>query len=185
MKRSCLAVALLLLAAACAQCTLVEPKRVKIGDAYSVEAQIAWSKATEGKREIWTVDGPSLESLQFFKGLETGDTLFKPGRDEELPLFDAGMKPGEVLEFVVDSLSRRGGANIEPAGLRPASFGSETGFRFELTLQTGDGLLLRGAALGAVLEERLYLILYTGTETYYFDKYKDTVDSLFGSVELI
>ena len=185
MKRLSLVVAVLLLVTACAQYTLVEPERVKIGNTFSVDAQIAWSKATDGKRETWTVDGPSLESIQFFKGLKTGEALFRKGKDEELPEFDAEMKPNEAMEFVVDSLSRRGANNVEPTGLRPVAFGPETGYRFEITFQTGDGLLMHGAALGATLEDRFYLILYTGTATYHFDKYKDEVDDLFASIEMI
>ena len=51
--------------AACAQYSLVEAERVKIGNAYSVDPQIAWSKLQVGDFEIWTVDGANLESLQF------------------------------------------------------------------------------------------------------------------------
>ncbi len=66
--------------AACAQYSLVEAKKQKIGSAYTVEAQIAWNKHSEGKVELWTVDGPALEAVRFFKGLSAGDTLFQRPR---------------------------------------------------------------------------------------------------------
>ena len=80
MGRFAAIVFLLTVLAACAQYSLVEAKKQKIGGTYTVEAQIAWSKYSEGKVEIWTVDGPALEAVRFFKGLDDGDSLFKRPR---------------------------------------------------------------------------------------------------------
>lgn len=185
MKRFLILLGFLPLLGACTQYSLIEPERVEIGGAYSVDSQISWSKQVVGKTEIWTVDGPGLEAVQFFKGLEDGDTLYKPLPDEDLPVFESDMRASEVMEFVVDSLSRRGAAGIEASGLRPETFGSVPGYRFDLTFQTTDGLMMRGMAFGAVIEEELQLILYTGTRTYYFDRYEDRVEDLFASIETI
>ncbi|MCH7636032.1 MAG: hypothetical protein IIA36_15300, partial [Proteobacteria bacterium] len=40
---------LALLIAACVQYSLVKAEKVAIGDVYTVDAQIAWNKKTEGK----------------------------------------------------------------------------------------------------------------------------------------
>ena len=54
MGRIAVIAVLLAVLAACAQYSLVEAKKQTIGGAYTVEAQIAWSKHSEGKLEIWT-----------------------------------------------------------------------------------------------------------------------------------
>lgn len=184
------AIAVLLIAlAACAQYSLVKAKTQKIGGAYTVEAQIDWNKRAEGKLEWWTVDGPGLEVLRFFKGLDDGDALFtRPAgmaKGIKFPAYRAGMTASEVMEFVVESLGRAGAADLEARGLQPAQFGSVPGFRFELTFATGSGLEMRGLAAGAVIEDALHLILYTGTRVHYFPKYRDDVERLLGSIELI
>ncbi len=171
--------------AACTQYSLVEAERVKIGDAYSVDPQIAWSKLQVGDFEIWTVDGANLESLQFHSGIEPGDTLYERADDEDLPVFDTDMKPNQVMEFVVDSLARQGANDIQTSGLRPADFGQLRGYRFEFTFQTNDGLQMRGLALGTVIEDELHLMLYMGASTYYFEKYLDRVERIFASIETV
>ena len=169
--------------AACTQYSLVERERVKIGKAYSVDPQIAWSKLQVGDFEIWTVDGANLESLQFHTGIEPGDTLYQRIADEDLPVFDADMKPNEVMEFVIDSLARQGANDIQTSGLRPAEFGQLRGYRFDFDFETNDGLQMRGLALGTVVEDKLHLVLYMGASIYYFDKYRDQVERIFASID--
>jgi hypothetical protein len=44
---------------------------------------------------------------------------------------------------------------------------------------------MSGLAAGAVIEDALYLILYTGARVYYFPKYRDDVERLLGSIQMI
>ncbi len=189
MRRIATIAILLVTLAACTHYSLVEAKTQKIGGAYTVEAQIDWNKHVEGKVEWWTVDGPGLEVLRFFKGLDDGDALFaRPAgtaKDIKFPAYRAGMTASEVMEFVIDSLGRAGAAEVEARGLQPAQFGSVPGFRFELTFATGNGLEMSGLAAGAVIEDVLHLILYTGARIHYFPKYREEVERLLGSIEMI
>ncbi len=189
MKRHLLIAFLLLALSACAQFSLVEAKKQKIGGAYTVDAQIAWNKSTEGKMELWTVDGPSLESIRFFKGLGDGDVLFKPKRTTKekakLPTFRAKMTPNDIMDLVSDSIARAGASDVQTAKLKPIDFGAVSGFRFDLTFLSSDGLEIDGMVAGAVIEEKLHLIIYTGARLHYFPKYKDHVEQLIGSVEII
>ena len=189
MRRIATIAVLLITLAACAQYSLVKAKTQKIGGAYTVEAQIDWNKHAEGKVEWWTVDGPGLEILRFFKGLDDGDALFvRPrgtAKEIKFPAYRAGMTANEVMEFVVESLGRAGAADLEARGLQPVRFGAVPGFRFELTFATGQGLEMSGLAAGAVIEDALHLILYTGARVHYFPKYRDDVERLLGSIEMI
>ncbi len=183
--RKLLAPLLLLALAACSQYSAVEAKRVVIGGAYSVDPQRVWSKSTEGKTEIWTVHGPLLQAVVFFKNIEDGDTLYEPrNSDEDLPEFDSGMRANEVMEFVVDSMTRRGSQNVEATNLRPAKFGSQKGFRSDLNYQNDDGLFMQAIVCGAVMGGKLQLILYKGAKSYYFPRYQQEVEAILRSIQI-
>ena len=85
-----------LLLANCSVYKLVPPGKIKIGNAFSAQPQIAWSKYEFGKNESWTIDGLALQSLQFTKGLEDGETLYDPALVKSsfaLPKFSKKMSP--------------------------------------------------------------------------------------------
>ena len=185
LRRFAIFVVLSVLLNACAQITLVEPKRQKIGGAFSVEPQIAWNRIPADKIEVWTVDGVGLQAVRFFKGIKDQETLFKSEEDAKLPVFRADMTPSDVMELVVDTLSRSGASQVEARGLRPADLGDAPGFRFEFAFLDADGLEGDGLASGAVIDNRLFMILYTGSRIHYFPKHKDHVDKLLQSVETI
>lgn len=182
-------VALTCLLSACVQYTLVEKsKRVTFDDTYSLAPQIAWSKHSEGDVELWTVDGPLLQELLFFSGIANGKPLFPPqpqAKEKELPVFGEKMTALEVRDLLVATLSRRNQFSVKTTNLRPWQFGSIDGFRFGLSLVTSDGLNKQGFAVGTVRNDKLYLIAFSAAEVHYYGKYKDTVEQLLGSIEVI
>jgi hypothetical protein len=166
--------------------SLVEPGRHQFDDEFSVSSKLAWSQLAFGERHVWTIDGAGLEAVWFYAGIEDGDALItNVDQDEDAPRFDSDMRPNEVMELVVDSLGLIGSVNVEGTGLRPAEFGSVKGFRFELTLQTQEGLIKRGLAVGAMQDGKLQLIVYLAADLYYYDKYLDEVENILASVEMI
>jgi hypothetical protein len=167
----------------CAAYTLVEPRRVRIAETYSVEPQIAWSAVASGKIEAWTVDGFFLQAVRFYRGIEDGEPLVPGGPDEpRRPRFRAAMAPTEIVELFVDTFSRA--ARIEVRDLRPAPFGTAPGFRFEGSWVTARGLEREITAAGAVLHGRLHLIVYEGAALHHFGKHRDDVERLIRSVRL-
>ncbi|MFB3151000.1 MAG: hypothetical protein ACE10M_10595 [Alphaproteobacteria bacterium] len=176
---------LALLIAACVQYSLVKAEKVAIGDVYTVDAQIAWSKKTEGKTEIWTVDGPLLQELRFIKGIEDGDALFRGRAGKKLPPFKSKMTAIEIKELFETSLAQIGVARLKTLNLRPESFGKVAGFRFEFTYALKNGLEKQGFALGAVIDEKLHMIIYSGTRLHYYPKHKDDVERLVRSIRMI
>ena len=164
---------------------ILPPGRTEIGKTYTVDSQIEWSRISHESVDIWTVDGPWLETVQFFKNVGSGDTLFQPIGEEQLPVFDSDMRSSAVVEFVVDSWAVRGANDIKTFDLRPAMFGTAVAFRFDLQFFNQDGLLIKGMVLGAIINNELQLIIYTAPATHYFEKYRATVENVFNSVELI
>jgi hypothetical protein len=195
-NRGIILLAIVFLLSACAHYTLVEPVKRDIGGGYSVEPQIAWSRAAYGKIEIWTVDGPALEAIQFFNGIGDGETLFPAygKQKEKLPQFKKDMTASEVMEFIVDSIMAPGfqspvGPNMKGTGaesihLRPFNFGEHPGYRFELSFLSHEGLEYEGFVVGTIKEDKLYLICYTGTRQYYYPKYKSYVEQIVASIDM-
>jgi hypothetical protein len=174
----------LLALAACTTYGSVGLERHKIADLYSVNPQIQWNRYTDGELEVWTVDGPLLNSLQFTPALADGDPLYRIEGRDEVPRFRSNMSESEVMEFVVDSFAAAGAQKVEAIGLAPAPFGQRSGFRFELTYQSGDGLDKLGSVIGMLLDGKLYLIIYTGAAQHYYPKYKPTVEALLASIQI-
>lgn len=185
--------AVLLSISGCAPYALIEPTRTRIGESYSIDPQIKWTSLREGGRtELWTVDGPALESLRFVKDVGDGQSLLgravvvdeRQVSEDKQPRFRAAMTPSEVVELVADTWSLFGAAKIRATGLRPAKFGTADGFRFELAFVWDDGVEAEATAIGAVIKQRLQLIVYSGTRLYYFGKYRLTVDRLVESIRI-
>jgi hypothetical protein len=177
MKRTSGVVMAALLLSGCAAYSLVEPKTVTVADILVVQPHLAWSSIASGPWEVWTVDGVSLQTLQFLKGLGHDEPLFSRGGDKR-PRFRKDMTPHDVMDFVVDSIADSGGQQIRAAGPRPATFAGKDGFRFDWTLLTRQGLEKRGFAVGAIVNEKLYLAMYTGTADHYFDKHSGDAERI-------
>jgi len=164
----------------CAAYTLVEPKSVSMAD-FVVDSQIRWSSITNGQWELWTVDGPGLQSLQFLKGLPHNDPLFSRG-DDKRPRFRKDMTPTELVEFVADSLVAMGAQQMAASNLRPTKLADIDGFRFDLAFATKDGLDKRGFVVGFIKKEKLYLVLYQGTADHYYGKHLADVERVVQSI---
>lgn len=164
----------------------VGPATHVISGVYSVEPQITWSSVEQGKKEVWTVDGPALEQVLFVTGLEDGEALVSAsGEGPQPPQYRATMGPTEVAELVIDTVSTTRGTQVQARNLRPFEFGSAAGFRFEFNFLTKDGLEMDGLAAGAVVHDRLYLIVFTGARQHYFPRYRPQVEKIIESVRMI
>src|SRR5690606_17630046 len=154
---------LLLFVAGCAVVTRVDSGRVSIDGEYTVQTPIEWARVAIGGENLWTVDGPALQSLRFVTAIEEGDTMFPTANSETSPKFFASMGPLEVVDFFRPSIAALGGAGFQSQDFRPAQFGAKQGFRFEFSYLTRDGLAMQGFAAGALIEQKLYMIVYIGT----------------------
>ena len=184
--RAARAVLSVALAAALGGCgfKLIPAEPRSIGNAYTVHPQIEWSGWKNGNVELWTIHGPDLEAVRFVIALEAGEGMLEPGlfSDEEFPEFQPDMSPTEIAEFCVDTLSRMGAKRPRSSGLRPEPFGPHPGFAFDLEFSTPSGLEMSGLAAGAVVEEKLHLILFTAPTIYYFGSRASDVERIIESI---
>ena len=175
-----IALGVTLTACATATYTLVEPRPRPIDQYYSVEPGVAWTTTSIGKIESWTIDGYALESLRFFKGIADGEPMVTGGANEEQrPRFRATLTLTETAEFVATSLF---GPRVTPTNVRPAPFGGAPGFRFDVAYVTRDGVERKALAAGAVVSERLHVIVYDGTSLHHFGKYRPQAERVIESV---
>ena len=165
--------------------TLVEPGPRTLLGAYTIQSQVAWSSWRpfgRGQPETWTIDGVALQWLRFFEGTEEGQSLLGSGTAEDRrPRFHASMARAELPEFIADSLF---GSLFRIRTVRPVRFGTAPGVRFEVSYAAADGVKREALVTGAVVEGRLYVIVYGGTALHHFGKHRDEVERMMDSIRL-
>jgi len=171
--------------AGCAQFSLVEPtQRVTVAKVYSVSPSTTWSGFTTQNWVRWTVDGPLLQALTFIEPVETGRPLLDISEPKNLPLFNADMTAPEVMELFKATMQQMGLHQLAARGLEPAEFGKISGFRFDFTAVSKDGLNYSGFAAGAVQSDKLHLVFYTGSQLVYFEKHREDARKVIQSIQL-
>ena len=122
--------------------------------------------------EDWTQNGPYLDSLSFVSGLKDGKALVwqEKKATRQVPRFEAGMTAPEIAAMLESFFRSRAGAiDFVETGLKPRDFMGYPGFQFDFDHLDGDELWRRGRAVGAVIDDRLYLVLLDAARSHYFD----------------
>jgi hypothetical protein len=178
--------------AGCAQIVKVEPGQVTVKEVLLLNTTSAWNRfelqfplsVAPGASEVWTQDGVTLDALAFFVGVAQGQTLGQPIAGKKLPAFRSSMTPGEIVELYEQMVTQDGSA-FALKRVAPGRFGGQPGFRFEHTIaRRGDGVLLKGMAHGAVVQDKLYLVAFTAPAIYYYDRHLPEVEPLLASAQI-
>jgi hypothetical protein len=193
-----LAIALLaaaLLAGCATPYTLVEPKRQTVGGVISVDPGMKWNKLgtanVKGKVEIWTLDGPRLNTLMFFTGVADGEPLFvsrsvDQSKVEKPPVFRSTMNPLEVQELLDATVRRYFQTTLsKERGLRPESIADGRGFRFDTRMTGRDEVERSGVFVGTVRGGKLYGAWFQGAKLEYFKRYLPEFDHIVASAQLV
>jgi hypothetical protein len=157
--------------------SLVEPgpERVARG-AIQVTPTIPWNRARRSwqdssREEDWTLNGPLLDNLTFIGGLQSGKAIVRHQRRQErqVPRFRAEMSPQEIVSMIETYYRiRAGSVRFDMTGLQPRNFLGQPGFQFDFRHLDGSEVERQGRAVGAVIGDRLYLVLLEGTRSHYF-----------------
>ena len=105
-------------------------------------------------------------------------------KEGKMPTFDPAMNALEIADLVRETYTRNGQLNFTYTDLTPQPFGDNKGFRFDFTFTTVEGLNKQGMAVGALVNKKLHIAIYTGAQEHYFEKYKSAVDSLLNSLKI-
>ena len=183
MKNGWLGLVVLLLSG-CSTYTLVDPGQVAVCELYSVKPGVQWSEIKKGDVRLWTVDGAQLESIRFISGIREGVPIMDITEEKHETPFRPDMSETDLVDAIVDAFSLSGAQQVTARNLRPVPFGNAEGFRFELGFLNADGLKKEGVVVGTIVNQSLYLIIYTGTKIHYFPKYAGEFENIVKSIRI-
>jgi hypothetical protein len=137
---------------------------------------VPWNRARRtpfdvSREENWTLNGPLLDNLSFIGGLASGKAIVRQRRRgfRQVPRFRAEMSPPEIASMIETFYRIRAGAvRFDMSGLQPRSFLGAPGFQLDYSHLDGDEVERQGRAVGAVIDGRLYLILFDAVRMHYF-----------------
>jgi hypothetical protein len=121
--------------------------------------------------EDWTLNGPLLDSMMFVTGLPDRQYLVRQRRSEErqVPRFRSDMLAPEIASMLESAFRVRGGAiEFQTLGLQPRQFLGYPGFQFDFEHLDTDEVRRRGRVVGAVINGRLYLIMFDAARAHYY-----------------
>jgi len=124
-----------------------------------------------GQVEDWTLNGPYLDGITFISGLPNNRALVRQRstEDRQVPPFRSNMTAPEITAMLETAFRVRGGAvEFKTLGLAPRNFLGYPGFQFDFEHLDSDELWRRGRAVGAVIDGRLYLMLYDAARAHYY-----------------
>jgi len=98
--------------------------------------------------------------------------------------FRKTMTPSELAELLADAQTSAGAQHVTVTNLGPHQFGSAPGFRCELAFTNKGGLAKQGLAAGAIINDRLYVVLYTGAKLHYYEAYRADVEKMIQSIRM-
>jgi len=172
---------------------LVRVQRVDVGDrSLSVVPPRPWNRhrsilwADVGDVEDWTLNGPYLDGISFVSGLKSGRYLVRQSKraDQQVPKFRRDMTPPEIVAML-ESLYRVKGGTVEfrTLSLQPRPFLGTNGFQLDYEHLDGDELWRKGRAVGAVINDQLYLILYDAARSHYYAAALPDFESIVASAQ--
>lgn len=157
--------------------SLVQPGPERVArNAMTVSPTIRWNRARRSvtdisREENWTLNGPLLDNLSFIGGVESGKAIVRQRRraERQVPRFRADMSPPEIASMIETFYRiRAGSVRFEMTGLQPRTFLGQPGFQFDYDHLDLNEVERRGRAVGAVIGNRFYLILFDAARMHYF-----------------
>jgi hypothetical protein len=172
----------LLLAACAAGGPLVTPGTQRVGSQLTIDAGMEWTR-TQGLREqLWTIDGPQLNSLHLIPIVREREFIFlgerQTKRRPDGAFYHRGMRPDELRDLIADGMRAAGAVNIVVTNLRPVDFGGREGLRFEMAMDNETGLKYRAMAAAFEHEKGLALALFYAPVEYYYPRDEAKVSAM-------
>ena len=175
--------------------TLVRVQETRVGnDSMAVTPPREWNKISSSlfvdihAVEDWTQNGPYLDGISFVTGLKDGKALvYQRSRDDrQVPKFRSNMTPLEITSMIESLFRVRAGAvDFKTVALSPRTFMGYSGFQYDYEHLDGDEVRRKGRAVGAVIDGRLYLILFDAARSHYYNALLPDFEAVVNSARLI
>ena len=181
--RGLIVAALTLLLAACASGgPLVTPGRTTAGGNLSIEAGMEWTRMGGMREQLWTIDGPTLNSLHLIARVREREFIFlgerQTTRRPDGAFYHRGMRADELRDLIADGMRAAGAVNVVASNLRPVDFGGREGLRFEMAMDNQAGLKYRAMAAAFEHENGLALALFYAPAEYYYPRDEAKVSAM-------
>jgi len=185
LRKSIAVVTLGLALAGCASLAPVPPGETVIASRVVVQVDGAWNRLPNmnGPAHLtsWTVDGHSLDLLQFRVGVKDGELLAAnpPNAKDARPLvFRASMQPHEIVGLF-EGLATRDGSTFTLERLEPAPFLGGQGFRFQFTvLRKSDEVRLAGSGWALVRDGQLHAMTFVAPRLGFYPRHITRVEAM-------
>lgn len=147
---------------------------------FTVDLPDGWHRYSPvTNKVIITKQGMSLQRI----------IIFRTPIDQKLPFtqkkISTDMLPQEVAEIVIDNLkSNPNVSNVDLVENDPISINGQPGFKIVYTFQTQEGLANKGVFYGLLTGGMLYKLVYEAPQRYYFEKDRQTFESVMVSFRL-
>jgi hypothetical protein len=160
---------------------LVQPGANQAGK-LTLQSEMEWTRATSTRSQMWTMDGELLNLLYLIPTVKEGDYIFLGQRESkrrpDAPYYHKGMREDELRDLVADGLLNAGFVAVQPTHLQPATFGDRSGLRFDVTLETGEGLKYQALVAMFEHDQGLALAIFLAPSEYYFPRDADKVSRM-------
>ena len=181
--RGLIVAALTLLLAACASGgPLVTPGRTTAGGNLSIEAGMEWTRMGGMREQLWTIDGPQLNSLHLIANVREREFIFlgerQTTRRPDGAFYHRGMRADELRDLIADGMRAAGAVTVVASNLRPVDFGGREGLRFEMAMDNQAGLKYRAMAAAFEHENGLALALFYAPAEYYYPRDEAKVSAM-------
>jgi hypothetical protein len=136
--------------------------------------------------EVWTQNGPLLDTIEFIGGLPEGESIVVQKKEAErrVPLFRANMSPEDLVTMVEISYRTTGVTVFNVESVDPAEFLGGRGVRLRFNYVPGDGITKKGDCVMRVVGNKLYLMKLDGVASHYFYAAEGEFDLLVATAAL-
>jgi hypothetical protein len=136
--------------------------------------------------EVWTRNGPLLDTVAFIGGLPDGKSVLvqRKSADRQVPLFHANMTPQDLASMVETSYRINGVTVFNLESADPVQFLGGTGLKVRYSYAPGSGITKKGSCVMRVVDNKLYVAKLEGVASHYFDAALPEFDQIVASARL-
>ena len=168
--------------------TLVRPGPNPAGGKLKIDSGMEWTRLNTQRFQLWTIDGELLNRLYLVHTVKEKEFIFLGQRESRRrpdgAFYHRGLRPDELRDLILDGLRAVGTSNVEAKNLRPATFGTREGLRFEFSLTNEEGLRFQGMAAAFEHEKGLSLAIFLAPSEYYYPRDAEKVSKMLDSLRL-
>lgn len=151
-----------------------------------LQTELNWTRIKGRRMELWTIDGPGLNSLFIIGNIKPGEQVLQEGKESKSrpdgAWFRAGMRPDELRAAILDAVRAQGWVAVESSNFRPHDFTGIPGIRFDVIQTSTDGLIYRGSVAAFERNGLLNVLYWRAPFEHYYPRDAVAVNAMLDSV---